>query len=54
LERQLSSVFVKMTGYGTRASSLVRLRPDGISITERSFDASGLQGTVHLQWPLSH
>lgn len=42
LERQLSSIFVKMQVYGTRASSLLMRKRDGRTIfVERSWDEKG-------------
>ena len=54
LEHQLSSVFIHMPGYGTRASSVVHVRASELSMTERTFDSQGMQGSVHLQWPLNN
>ena len=39
-ERALSAVFVRMSGYGTRASTLVRWSASEIRMKERSFDAN--------------
>jgi uncharacterized protein with NRDE domain len=39
-ERALSAVFVRMSGYGTRASTLVRWGASEVRIKERSFDAN--------------
>lgn len=53
VEHELSAVFIRMPGYGTRASSLVNMGPKGGTFIEKTSDAHGLQGTVHLQFPLS-
>lgn len=44
-ERVLSAAFIQAPGYGTRASSIVKLGRESASFTERSFDASGELGT---------
>lgn len=51
-ERALSAVFVRMPGYGTRASSVVTLGPHGADVTERSFDAYRFAAEVkeHLSY----
>lgn len=47
LERALSSRFIHYGDYGTRASTLLRVRPDGtFDITERRFDENGRTGEV--------
>jgi len=45
-ERSLSSAFIRLPGYGTRASSVILIRHDGSGVfAERSFDEhSGLVG----------
>ena len=53
MEHQLSAVFIHLPNYGTRASSVVHMGPKGGAFMEQTFDAHGLQGTVHLQFPLS-
>lgn len=44
-ERALSSAFIAIPDYGTRASTLVKLGRDGFSMEERRFDATGWTGT---------
>ncbi|WP_320060565.1 NRDE family protein [Rhodoferax antarcticus] len=41
LERALSSAFVSLPGYGTRASSVVRVGTSAIEFVEHGFDANG-------------
>ncbi|HUS24185.1 MAG TPA: NRDE family protein [Candidatus Binatia bacterium] len=41
MERLLSPPFIVSPTYGTRCSTLLRLRPDGIEFTERRFDPDG-------------
>lgn len=41
LEQTLSSVFITSPVYGTRASTLLRLRQDGATLEERCFEAEG-------------
>lgn len=43
-ERKLSSISVRRDGYGTRASTLMRMSNDHISITELSHCEDGTQG----------
>ena len=50
-ERALSAVFVRMPGYGTRASSVVTIGPHGADVTERSFDAHGFTAEVKAHLP---
>lgn len=52
IEHQLSAVFIKMAGYGTRASSVVQMSPDAISFQERTFNEQGKQGLVTLKLPI--
>lgn len=54
-ERLLSSVFIKSAGYGTRASTLVRLHADGRAlIRERRFGPHGEPlGETRLELPLN-
>jgi uncharacterized protein with NRDE domain len=51
LERGLSSVFVNLPGYGTRASSVVRMHLDHASFQERRFDVTGFTGDSALDFP---
>jgi len=48
-ERALSCAFIRGSDYGTRASSLVMLRRNSARFVERSFDAQGLTGEVHIE-----
>ncbi|AOW93440.1 hypothetical protein BFN03_14430 [Rhodococcus sp. WMMA185] len=49
LELALSSRFIRYEGYGTRACTLLRVRPDGTyDITERRFDENGMTGETRL------
>lgn len=46
-ERTLSAAFIKTENYGTRASSVLRVRKDGVfQFIEKSFDKSGEIGLV--------
>jgi uncharacterized protein with NRDE domain len=46
-ERTLSAAFIKTENYGTRASSVLRVRKDGVfQFTEKSFDKNGEIGLV--------
>jgi len=46
-EKLLSSAFIRSPNYGTRASTVLRVRHDGrFDLSERSFDASGRIGDV--------
>lgn len=46
-EKLLSSAFIRSPNYGTRASTLLRVRHDGrFDFCERSFDANGQTGEV--------
>jgi uncharacterized protein with NRDE domain len=47
-ERELSSAFIATADYGTRASTLLRLRSQGLQIEERSYDHTGLTGTARF------
>ncbi len=49
LEKALSAAFIQMPGYGTRASSVLRVGRTGADMVERSFDVDGLIGEVHQQ-----
>ncbi|MFK8015641.1 MAG: NRDE family protein [Gammaproteobacteria bacterium] len=45
LERRLSAAFIHSPGYGTRCSTLVLIRDDGLAtFIERAFDEHGTQG----------
>ena len=46
LERALSATFIATPGYGTRASSVVRIHQHHAEFTEQSFDATGLRTTA--------
>ncbi|AWK71156.1 hypothetical protein CBI38_05770 [Rhodococcus oxybenzonivorans] len=49
LERALSSRFIHYGEYGTRASTVLRVRSDGTyDITERRFDPNGVAGEVRF------
>ena len=48
LERALSAIFVATPSYGTRASSVVRLTPQGGHFTEVRYGAQGRQGRSEL------
>jgi len=49
-EKLLSSAFIRSPAYGTRASTVLRVRHDGrFDLCERSFDASGCIGEVAYQ-----
>lgn len=47
-ERALSPVFIQTPDYGTRASSVVRVRAQGAEIVEKTFDAQGATGQRSL------
>ncbi len=53
-ERQLSPIFVRLPGYGTRCSTVLLVgRDGGVELSERSFDPAGeLQGTANYEFPL--
>lgn len=52
LERALSSRFIHHGDYGTRASTVLRVRSDGtFDITERRFDENGVIGEVRVDGP---
>lgn len=54
-ERVLSSAFIQSPRYGTRASTVLRVRHDGsFEMLERSFDASGCIGERHESGVLRH
>ncbi|MFJ5381879.1 NRDE family protein [Cupriavidus sp. CER94] len=49
-EKLLSSAFIRSPSYGTRASTVLRVRHDGrFDFVERSFDADGKTGEVSYQ-----
>lgn len=52
LERSLSAAFIAMPGYGTRASSLVRIQQSSISFTEQGFSEAGMVGASHHRFTL--
>lgn len=52
LERGLSPAFIAMPGYGTRASSLVRIQRDAITFTEQGFDEAGMVASLHQRFTL--
>ena len=45
-ERLLSAAFIRSPDYGTRASSVIRIKPQVAEFTERCFDAGGFIGEV--------
>lgn len=50
MERRLSARFVRLGMYGTRASTVLRVRHDGgFDITERRFGAIGYAGSTKLE-----
>lgn len=53
-ERVLSAAFIHTPDYGTRASSVISIRPQAADFVERRFDASGFQGEVKqaMSWPV--
>jgi uncharacterized protein with NRDE domain len=51
LERMLSPMFIHGETYGTRASTVLVMRPDGhVSFGERSYDKAGPTGTVRFDF----
>lgn len=46
-ERQLSSIFITGQDYGTRATSLLRMDGEKISLSEQGFTAGGVADTLH-------
>jgi uncharacterized protein with NRDE domain len=52
LERGLSAAYIAMPGYGTRASSLVRIQQNSISFTEQGFSEAGMVGASHQRFTL--
>jgi uncharacterized protein with NRDE domain len=51
----LSAAFIHTPDYGTRASSVISIRPHAAEFVERSFDTSGLIGEVKqsISWSKS-
>lgn len=45
-ERALSPIFIRTPSYGTRASTLVRIDREAVSVVERRFGPGGLEGQV--------
>lgn len=45
-ERVLSAAFIRTADYGTRVSSVIRVKQHTADFTERRFDASGFKGEV--------
>lgn len=45
-ERALSATFIRTPDYGTRACSIISIKEQTATFTERSFDASGFKGEV--------
>jgi uncharacterized protein with NRDE domain len=53
-EKLLSSAFIRSPSYGTRASTVLRVKHDGrFDFVERSFDADGQTGEVSYQGRLN-
>ncbi len=53
-EKLLSSAFIRSGNYGTRASTVLRVRHDGrFDLSERSFDATGQTGEVSYRGKLN-
>jgi uncharacterized protein with NRDE domain len=52
LERGLSAAFIAMPGYGTRASSLVRIQQSSISFTEQGYSEAGMVDASHQRFSL--
>lgn len=50
LERQLSATFVTLPDYGTRASSVVRLRSTSGSFLEQTWGIDGLGSYAQITW----
>ena len=50
-ERALSPVFVRTPTYGTRASTILRLGRETISMLEQRFSAAGPEGQSRFQFP---
>lgn len=52
-ERALSPIFVRTPAYGTRASTLLRLGRETVSVLEQRFTASGREGRTAVAFPRS-
>lgn len=52
LERSLSAAFIAMPGYGTRASSLVRMGRSSVTFAEQCFDETGMVDASHQRFTL--
>jgi uncharacterized protein with NRDE domain len=52
LERALSPVFIATPGYGTRASSIVRVEKNAVQFSEQRFGADGAMGQTSLILPV--
>jgi len=50
-ERVLSSAFIRTPTYGTRASTIVRLGSEAISVLEQRFTAEGPEGRTEVGFP---
>jgi uncharacterized protein with NRDE domain len=54
-EKVLSSAFIRTPNYGTRATSLIRVRRDGqYEVLEKRFDANGEIGTQSFEGQLEN
>ncbi len=49
-ERALSPAFIRTPTYGTRASTILRLGPESISVIEQRFSPGGLEGRSEFQF----
>jgi uncharacterized protein with NRDE domain len=52
LERALSPIFIATAGYGTRASSIVRITKSSVQFSEQRFGADGAKGQTALILPV--
>lgn len=52
-ERGLSAAFIRMPGYGTRGSSVLRIGPDMVAFEERRFEQGEAAGASRFEFPLS-
>jgi uncharacterized protein with NRDE domain len=52
LERALSPIFIATPGYGTRASSIVRITKNAVQFSEQCFGADGAMGQTSLSLPV--
>jgi uncharacterized protein with NRDE domain len=50
LEKALSSIFIKTSGYGTRCSSVIEARRNQITFSESRFDAQGPTGQSQMSF----